>query len=305
MSIFRDGRHIGFIGGDMRISILAAIMKDHGFDIKTYGVTGADRFTENEECDAIEKLFAFSEIIVLPVPVTRDKTCVFAERPEISILLRDLIFDSKIFGKKIFFGGLIPRDFKASLEAHGHTVIDVFENDRLINNNAIATAEGALMIAMEKLTTTIISTKFAVLGFGRIGSHLANIISALGGEVTVFARRDEALNNAQRHGYRAVKLLSDLTEKYEYEIARELDGASVIFNTVPSVIVKRGIMEKMHKRPLYVELASYPYGIDSKDARELEFNTVYAPSLPGRYSPVSAAEYIFEAISYYMSELEG
>lgn len=304
MSIITNKRTVGFIGGDMRTNILAQLMKKNGYSIRTLGIVGVDNFQNYEVCKTVQEIFLASEVIVLPVPVTRDKVNIFAECSEFILRLSDIILNASSVGKKVILGGIIPRHLKDLLEENGHTVIDFFENSRLICNNAIATAEGALMIAMEKLQTTIISSSFAILGFGRIGSHLAKIIKALGGKVTIFARRDEVIGDAMGYGYEAVKLEEGSSEHYHFDIARKLDEVSVIYNTIPGIILNRKIIEQMHTRPLYIELASFPYGIDSKDARELEFNTIYAPSLPGRYSPISAAEYIYDAISFYLSQPE-
>ncbi len=298
MSFCVNRRTIGFIGGDNRSYLLARKMKSAGFRVKTFGLV-LNEGLEDDELFDIGELFSCCDIIILPVPVSRDKTTVFTARQDISIPLADVLPDTARFGKKIVFGALIPQNYAAALEDLGHTAIDIFENQRLIQSNAMATAEGALMIAMEKTDTTVASANFAILGFGRIASHLAKIISALGGSVTVFARRDEVLVDVAACGYKAFKLVGNCDE-----MARELDSSGVIFNTVPSVIITKEIIEKMNTRPLYIELASYPYGIDTKEARELNFNTIYAPSLPGRYSPRSAAEYIFEAINDYLAALE-
>ena len=295
---------VGLIGGDMRMEILANIVKNNGYPIKIYAISHPDRFNGDDIACTLDGLFATCDLIILPVPVTRDKVNIFAENTACNVNLNEVIRCSSNFGPKIIFGGIIPAATKETLQYNNHTVIDIFDNARLIENNAVATAEGALMIAMENLQTTITGTKFAVLGFGRIASHLSKILNDLGGEVTVFARRDDALLKARNLGYDTVKLEEQHTEEYALNIACELDRVSLIFNTVPSVILKREIIAKMKCRPLYVELASSPYGMNSKDARELEFNTLYAPSLPGRYSPVSAANYIFEAICSSLSSME-
>ncbi len=294
---------IGFIGGDKRISMLAAIMKKHNYNIRATGLLCDDVLSDEELCESARELFSVCDVIVLPVPVSRDKTNIFAEKQGFELKLCDILAIAKGCDKKIIFGGVMPKDFALQLNEYNHIAIDLFNNSDLIYSNAIVSAEGALMVSMERTESSVISTKYGVLGYGRIASYLAKILSALNGEVTVFARRDAALDEASRMGYRTFKLRDDLDEDYVQELSAELDNLSVIFNTVPSNIIKAEIIRNMNSRPLYIELASYPYGIDSRDAREANFNIIYAPSLPGRYCPMSAAEYIFKAISAYLSEI--
>ena len=285
-----NSKSVGIIGGDERIKILTEIIQSKGFSVmRSY--------------KSVSELFSLCDIIILPIPVTRDKVTVFSKESEQEVRLDDIISCAKKCQSKVFLGGIIPRPFKLELESWGHTVIDFFEDEELILRNALATAEGALMLAMEKTDTTVLDNEFAVLGFGRIGAYLAKILTSLGGIVTVFARSDIALLSARELGYKTHKLNESCTDTQSKDLAIRLDSVKVIFNTVPSIIITRKIIEKMHKRPLYIELASNPYGVDNKDARDLNFNVLYAPSLPGRYSPRSAAEYIFDTISSYLNEI--
>ena len=55
--------------------------------------------------------------------------------------------------------------------------------------NAIATAEGAVALAMREQNTTLFDTRCVVLGYGRCGSALCRRLAALGAHVTAAARR--------------------------------------------------------------------------------------------------------------------
>ena len=148
------------------------------------------------------------------------------------------------------------------------------------------------MIAMEHTDITVNGMRALVCGYGRIGKVLTDILSVLGADVTVAARRDESLCEISLMGHRALRLDAEgLTLK---EGLRNVD---VIFNTVPSIIFTEKTLSECKNKPLYIEIASAPYGIDPSAARKVGIETVYAPSLPGKYAPVSAGEYIFETIS--------
>ena len=62
------------------------------------------------------------------------------------------------------------------------------------------------------------------------------------------------------------------------------------------------LLKSVNGSPLYIEIASSPGGIDIKAARDAGVEIVLAPSLPGRYAPVSAGKYVFETISEILSE---
>ncbi len=290
------GGVIGIIGGDMRTYMLAKIMKNAGLNIKCLHPSSSDGFTLNEVCSSLDEIFSVCEIIVLPLPVSRDKVSIYSSVSGESLNMSDAVPNAERYGKKTIFGGLFPSEYAFALREAGHDVVDIYDDELLTYNNAIATAEAALMIAMENTEITVRGTDFAVLGYGRIASHFAFIASALGADVTVMARRDEALQDALDEGFSAFKLESLDDNQYVEKLASTLDGSAVIVNTVPHNIIDRRVIEKMNNRPLYIELASYPYGIDARAARELNFKVIYAPSLPGRYSPMSAAEYIYESI---------
>lgn len=288
MNVQLKSHVFGIVGGDRRIDALSEILKDRGFSTKPLRKD-------------LRELFFSCDVIIFPVPVSKNKITVFSSDPEFDITLDDVIAESSRHSQRIIFGGLFPARFADALVKNGHTVIDIFKDEGLIYKNAVSTAEGALMIAMEKTEKTVISTSFSVLGFGRIGSYLCKLIHGMGGKITVLARSEKALNEAKDLGYNAVDISS--TDNVN-EIVAALDSSAVIFNTVPSVVIDREIIEKLRTRPLYIELASFPYGIDSQAARELDFNIIYAPSLPGRYAPISAAEYIYQTVSAALEEID-
>ena len=76
-----------------------------------------------------------------------------------------------------------------------------------------------------------------------------------------------------------------------------LNNYEIIINTVPILIFKKEELEEVHPKTLIIDLASKPGGIDFDTAQKLGINTIHALSLPGKYSPQSAANFIEEAIN--------
>ena len=68
--------------------------------------------------------------------------------------------------------------------------------------------------------------------------------------------------------------------------------------TIEEILIKeKEELEKIIPNALIIDLASKPGGIDFISAKKLGLNTIHALSLPGKYSPQSAAKFIEEAIN--------
>lgn len=294
---------IGVLCGDLRSVYLALEFQSKGFDVYAYGLCEDEAVSINNICQNPLDIIDKCNVLILPLPATRDNIYVHSKSPQIKIKLSEIL--STTSSSKIIFGGILPVYFFDMCNQLGHRGFDYYTSEELIKKNALATAEGALMIAMSNTHTTIRDSSFGVIGYGRIATRLAGMLKALGGNVRVFARSQEALLDARRDGYEAFKLSENKDDGYLREFSDKLNNCSVIFNTVPSVILNEDILLKLSLRQIYIELASSPGGIDLECARRLKLKNIYAPSLPGRYSPKSAGKYIFDEIIKVLNNLEG
>ncbi len=306
MEITEKKYNIAVLGGDIRQKTVTQILRNRGHIIKTCNKFCA---ANEEEFTGAAEAVKSSQIIILPLPATGDNvhlTCApvsgnrECEQPDISIY--DLIRNNCNNEKKYILGGKLPALFSGIAEKNGYDVTDYFLSETLQLKNALPTAEGALMTCMENLRKTIRGSRFAILGYGRIGKILAGIIKNLGGQATVFARRDETLESAADMGFCTFKLQPKENLSYCREFASVLNGCDAIFNTVPSIIVGRATLEHIERRPIFIELASAPGGFDTEAARDTGHKIIFAPSLPGRYAPESAGQYISDEVIYIMSQ---
>ena len=122
---------------------------------------------------------------------------------------------------------------------------------------------------------------------------VAYLFRAVGADVTVFVRREEARVSAELAGYRAV-LLTSLAET-----VCEMDA---LINTVPHRIITGEIISLMVKDTLIVDLASVPGGVDFDFAREAGVRAIHALALPGKYSPKTAGAIIGETVLSLLSQ---
>lgn len=204
------------------------------------------------------------------------------------------VFDALAPGQLVLAGMADP-GLKALAQEHGVCLLDYFTREELAVANAVPTAEGAIQIAMEQLPITLHGAQVLVLGFGRIGQATALRLAALGAEVTVAARRWEALAWAKAVGCKGV-LLSQLTESP--------CPFQLVVNTVPALVLGREVLKALPAGCLILDLASKPGGVDRTAAQELGLPVIHALSLPGKVAPVTAAAILQTTIYHMLQELE-
>lgn len=112
------------------------------------------------------------------------------------------ILDAAEPGALICGGMLDPAE--ALLQARGISFYDYAKDEALLLQNAELTAEAALALLLERLPGPLAGSRILLCGFGRIGKLLARKLKALGADVTVSARKVQALELARILGYRRV-----------------------------------------------------------------------------------------------------
>ena len=281
------------LGGDRRQSVVAKELLALGHSVRAYGV--GDLFLDVggiELCLSYEKAIMGCDAVILPLPVSRDGETLnisSVEKKE-SPKLCEVVKNIAKCENAIVVGGLIPESMRRCALDHSVQMVDYYGSEELQRKNALPSAEGAIMIAMENTETVLEGASVLVSGYGRIGRLIAEKIKMLGAEVSVAARRDEVLCEISMSGYGAVR-----TTNID-EMSRAVQESEIIFNTVPEIIFAGKTLDCAKDKPLYIEIASSPGGIDLPRARELGYKIISAPSLPGKYAPQSAGKYIFETI---------
>lgn len=179
------------------------------------------------------------------------------------------------------YGGGLGRGPSAFFDRAGRAR-DLLPDPFFAAANARLTAEAALAMTMEKTGRSLFREPCAVLGFGRIGRVLAELLRALGAEVTAAARRPEVLAGAESLGFR--------TAAFAEATAR----SAFVFNTVPAPVLTPEEAGKLPPQTLWIELASDPGGLPA--GAKPSCAVLAAGSLPGRLLPRSAARLLYEAI---------
>ncbi len=277
--------NIAIIGGDLRQITLAELFERDGAAVRVYGVNSSI-CPRRLACEQSVNLSDKDDIVILPMPVSYDGVHVNTPFGTTPILLEEIL--SHINVHTIVFGGKIPPDFFASLYDKGVAAFDYAENEELMIKNAVPTAEGAAALAINETPITVWRSKCLIIGWGRIGKALARILTAMGANVTVAARRSES-----RAEVECVGMESTDTDNLIYTVSQY----DIIFNTVPARLLTKPILTEVKRGAVIIDLASKPGGVDIASAKTLGVRVIWALSLPGRIAPITSGEIIKETIS--------
>ena len=284
-------KKIAVIGGDMRTVYLAKMLaKEH--TVITYGQELAEFKTEAMKIDNLKSAIELSDIIIGPVPFSKDGESVHSEFSREKIMVEELIQYCK---GKLLIAGAISDEICNLAKENDVQVIDLMKEENLTVLNTIATAEGTLEIAINKTKRVLQGSNVLVLGYGRVGKVVAQKFSAIGAKVTCAARRPEVFAWIEVDGYESVNI---------NELGENLGAFDIIINTPPTMILNRDRLLKIKKDCLVIDLASYPGGVDFEAAKELGISFEWALGLPGKVAPITAAEHIKKTLDEILKNIK-
>ena len=159
----------------------------------------------------------------------------------------------------------------------GFDTIDFLKDETYLCENAYITAECALDVAFPYLKRTIRGCSVLIIGWGRIGKCLGQLLKNIGANVTIAARNP--VHRAMIHalGYDTLDF-DTLLEK--------LETFDLLYNTVPSPVLDREQLSLCREACIKIELAS-------KDGLEGD-DIIIARGLPGIHMPESSGQLIAE-----------
>ena len=275
---------VAFIGGDSRQKYAAEYIAGEGFRVELWG-------SEKNDGRSLDSALKGAFAVVLPLPTTTDGVRLNSESPiRLSELFEKLAHADRA---PLIFGARLNEAFISEASSRGLYAIDYYDNEDLQIRNAVPTAEGAVFLAMQRLSRTIYGSRIAITGYGRIGKTLSCLLRAMGAEVTVAARRQSDLVFAEIENCSTLQIVND---KITDSLLPLCSGYDVIFNTVPCRIFDDAVISEMQKCTCLIELASAPGGFDLASIKKHELTVIHGAALPGRYAPVSAGKIIAQTL---------
>jgi dipicolinate synthase subunit A len=287
------GIQVTLIGGDARqleviqkFSELDATVTLIGFDNLQHLYSGVTKAALSVE--TLEK----SDAVILPVVGTDDSGVVESIFAATGIVILEEHIAALPSHAKVYTGMAKPY-LKKLCSAHNIQLIELLDRDDVAIYNSIPTAEGALMMAIQNTDITIHGSACMVLGLGRTGQTMARTLKGLGAKVLVGVRRPEHFARAWESGF---------TPFYVSELATQVTGVDLLFNTIPTMIVTAQIIANMPHRAVIIDLASKPGGTDFRFAEKRGVKAILAPGLPGIVAPKTAGRIIANTVSQLILE---
>lgn len=262
-------KKITILGGDNRLKILKENLLEQGFRVDSLGLF------ENDAGD-----IASSDILILPVPTTRDFKTVYAPLTDRNIPLSLISENTPKNPLILCCGYAFPNK----------NYVDYGNLDSYALLNAVPTAEGAISLAIEETDFTLWSSRVLVIGYGRVGKILSERLKALGCLVTVSARKpsDRALIEALGFSYINTNELKQNMLPYD-----------IIFNTVDAKVIDDEGFKKTQAK-LIIDLSSKG-GFSIEAAKQNGIKALKAPGLPNLTAPKTAAEILCKTVNHIIN----
>lgn len=283
---------ISIIGGDLRIVKLTEMLIEEGVEVFSYGLEKAE-VTDLNHCEKLEEAINKSEIILGPIPFSSNGKTINTPFGNNKIEVENFL--NSICGKTLIAGGIKQDIYDIACE-NNIKVIDILKREELAVLNAVSTAEGTIKIAIEEAPKNLHRSNVLILGFGRVGKILSNMLKGLGANVACEARKNSDLAWIKAYGYEPIPI-SDLKEN--------LNKYDIIINTIPYIILYKDNLENVRKDAIVIDLASHPGGVDRDAIKEKQIKFIWALSLAGKVSPVTSAEFIKETLYNIFTEIKG
>lgn len=286
MEIIMKGKlRILIAGGDMR-QIYCAERLSEKFDTSVIGFD--EKYLSSELHTVDGKLDDKGEydFAVLPVPPLDDKGYISTPCGSVKIAPDDI--KAMLSPGGTVLAGHVGDGLIKSFS--GIEIIDYLEREELSLKNAIPTAEGAVQIALDELPVTLNGLSVLIVGMGRIGTALAEILKGFGAEVTAAVHNEKGAAKARIAGIKSVS-----SDKMPADYG-------LVFNTVPELIFDRELLSRFGEKTLFIDLASKPGGIDFESAVQLGIKAIWALGLPGKTAPITSGEIIAETVSSILNE---
>ena len=256
-------KKITVIGGDKRLKIAVKELTDKGFEVNTVGLYDDEK--EN----------TYGDVLLLPVPTTKDGETVFAPFARRKIYLSEVA--DKADNRLLLTCNYSFKD---------KNCIDYGALDSYSLLNAIPTAEGAIKLAIENTSFTLWQSRVLVIGYGRVGKVLADRLKALGAYVTVSARKPADFALIKALGYSAVETKA---------VSGSLSDYDIVFNTVDVKVIDEKAFHNCTVK-LLIDLSTLG-GFDLQTARDCGITALKAPGLPGITAPFTAGKILAETVT--------
>lgn len=215
-----------------------------------------------------------TRIILLPIPTTRDNRTVLNTKIYINEVLDEIVEGTVICG----YG--LPENFYTEAEWRGGHVLDLSLDEEFLLHNADLTALCTLGILLGGGEYAPRDMRVGIVGYGRIGKRLTNLLLYLGASVRVFTSRANTRIDLSEYGVASAESSENA----------DLSGLDILINTAPARIFPTRVIPDGLR---IIDLASgdnFP-----------EINVEKYPSVPAKMFPKSAGRVWGRAVERFIT----
>lgn len=151
--------------------------------------------------------------------------------------------------------------------------------------NSIPTAEGVIYNLIGEMDRCILNSKILVIGYGICGRVITEKLKYLGAEVDIIEISDEKRAEASIKGILWIDE-NQLSDKC-YDC---------IINTVPTKVLTTNTLKNINENTLVFDIASYPYGFNEKELKEMGIRYKRLTSLPSKFGVKYSGEILGDFI---------
>lgn len=244
-------------------------LENYGYTVKTLGLL-------NTENGMIES----ADVILLPVPTTRDGKTVFCPQSDKIIPLENI--------NRAKNDALI---LSCGYDFENKNCINYLNLDSFSILNAVPTAEGAIAKAISDTPFCLWRSRVLVIGYGRVAKILAERLSGFKCDLTVSARKATDFACLEALGIKHI---------YTSKVGEAAKNFDLIFNTVDVEIFGESDYRNLIDCRLY-DLSTKGC-IDFEKAERFGLNAVKLPGIPGKNSPLTAGKIIAQTANQLIGE---
>jgi len=257
------------LGGDSRYPAAAESLRKRGYEVE---------YLDGTEEASPEEALSRADAVLLPLHPFQDGFLRLGDHTIEGALLPD-----RLKPGCTVVAGTLPEALAQWFHSRGVRCVELLEQESYLLPNAMLTAEGALWLIMDQMNRSVRDAEVMIVGWGRIGRYLANLLDALGASVSVASRKRK---------HRLEILLRGLKPEVTGQYDQGLDQYDLIVNTVPAPVFSELQMHQIPAETLLLELASSPGGFPESFEGRVEI----ARGLPGSYAPYTAGEQLAQAV---------
>ena len=273
-------------GGDMRSVYMADYFRRQGFEVGLYATeTEKYELKQSELSDGING----ADLVVFGLPAVKNDMSINCPLSKECVSFEEIL--NKAAKNTVIAGGRFSHQAYDMAADYAIRLIDYSTDEVFQIENAFYTAEGAVEAIIKNTVKSLGELKILITGYGRISKALTRIMSSLGAQITVYARKQEQRAWADMLGYTAVGSLE------------RLDSFDVLVNTVPHELLRKKELNEVKKDALIVDLSARPGYVSRELCENCGIKLVFLPGLPAVSAPCSAGEAAARAVLRMCSEL--